>query len=42
MTQKLWAAVWNFSEWSGVGLRRFAPFVFGKMIGRKGHKVDDG
>ena len=27
--------LWNLSEWSGIGLGRFAPFVFGLMIGSK-------
>ena len=27
--------LWNLSEWSGFGLGRFAPFVFGLMIGSK-------
>jgi hypothetical protein len=31
--------LWNFSEWSGIGLGRFAPYVFGLMIGRKGKRV---
>ena len=31
--------IWNLSEWSGIGLGRFAPFVFGKMIGSKGKEV---
>ena len=25
--------VWAFSEWSGIGLGRFAPYVFHKKIG---------
>ena len=32
--------IWNLSEWSGIGLGRFAPLVFGLMIGRKGRKKD--
>jgi hypothetical protein len=27
--------LWNLSEWSGIGLGRFAPTVFGWMIGSK-------
>lgn len=27
--------LWNLSEWSGIGLGRFAPFVFGLMVGSK-------
>ena len=33
--------LWNFSEWSGMGLGRFAPIIFGWMIGVKGKKVED-
>lgn len=29
----LYRIIWNISEWSGIGLGRFAPYVFGKMIG---------
>jgi hypothetical protein len=29
----IWRLVWTLSEWSGVPLGRFAPFVFGKAIG---------
>lgn len=25
--------LWTLSEWSGIGLGRFAPYVFAKMIG---------
>ncbi len=32
--------VWDLSEWSGIGLGRFAPIVFGLMIGSKGRKID--
>lgn len=28
-----WGRVWALSEWSGVGLGRFAPWVFHQMIG---------
>ena len=31
--------IWDFSEWSGLPLGRFAPWVFGGMIGSKPHKV---
>lgn len=31
--QWLWSQVWNLSEWSGIGLGRFAPWVFHQMIG---------
>lgn len=29
----LWAAVWSISESTGIGLGRFAPWVFHQMIG---------
>lgn len=42
----VWHFIWWLSETSGVGLGRFAPLVFGRMIGRKGERVatepDDG
>jgi hypothetical protein len=25
--------LWNLSEWTGIGLGRFPPYVFGKMLG---------
>jgi len=28
--------IWQLSEWSNIGLGRFAPTVFGWMIGSKG------
>lgn len=30
--------IWNFSEYIGVGLGRFAPIVFHLMIGAKDYK----
>ncbi len=32
--------IWELSEWSGIGLGRFAPWVFGGMIGARGHRVE--
>lgn len=29
----LWGRVWVLSEWSGIGLGRFGPWVFHQMIG---------
>jgi hypothetical protein len=29
----LWRVVWNVSEWSGIGLGRFAPWVFHQCMG---------
>ncbi|MDE9440046.1 hypothetical protein KKJ13_00015 [Xenorhabdus bovienii] len=31
--QWIWLQVWNLSEWSGIGLGRFTPWVFHQMIG---------
>jgi hypothetical protein len=36
----LWGLVWFLSEFTGIGLGRFAPWVFGQMIGRKGKRVN--
>jgi len=37
-----WKEVWMFSEMTGIGLGRFAPWVFGQMIGATSMKrVDD-
>ena len=35
-----WACrqVWNFSEWSGIGLGCLAPHVFYYMVGAQGKK----
>ena len=41
LMKNFWRFVWNLSEWTGIGLGRFAPFVFGKMIGREGHRTDE-
>lgn len=35
----IWKLIWNISEYTGVGLGRFAPYVFGKMINSKGKKL---
>lgn len=32
--------LWNLSEWSGIGLGKYAPYVFSKMIGCEGVEVD--
>ena len=29
------STIWNLSEWSGIGLGRFAPYVFGLMLSSK-------
>ena len=40
--QKIWSMVWYASEYTGIGLGRFAPWVFHQMIGcdHKSTKVD--
>lgn len=35
----IWRLIWNLSERTGIGLGRFAPIVFERMIGTKGEKV---
>lgn len=35
----LFTLIWYASEYSGVGLGRFAPYVFQEMTGCKGKKV---
>lgn len=34
-----WGLIWRLSEFCGIGLGRFAPFVFERMIGSKGHRI---
>jgi hypothetical protein len=41
LSQEIWSIVWNLSEWLGIPLGKFAPFVFGKMIGSKPVKTED-
>ena len=36
-----WTVVWEASELCHIGLGRFAPFVFGRMIGVRGKRVDE-
>jgi len=38
--QELWSVVWNLAEYTGTGLGRFAPWVFGQMMGCKAEKKD--
>ena len=33
--------LWEFCEATGINLGRFAPWVFGKMIGCKGRRVNE-
>lgn len=35
----IFTQVWNLSEFTGIGLGRFAPYVFEKMVGIKGEKL---
>ncbi|MBK5145103.1 hypothetical protein I2494_15545 [Budviciaceae bacterium BWR-B9] len=37
--QWFWLQVWELSEWTGIGLGRFAPWVFSQMIGVRGVKI---
>lgn len=39
MSKWFWKQVWDMSEFTGIGLGRFAPYVFSKMIGKKGEKL---
>lgn len=32
--------IWCASEWTGIPLGRAAPYVFGQMLGVRGHKLD--
>ena len=38
--RKFWLIIWEFSEFTGIGLGRFAPFVFEQMTGLKGEEVE--
>ena len=40
MFRWFWQGVWNLSEFTGIGLGRFAPFVLGQAIGAKPKRVD--
>lgn len=37
----IWRVIWNVTEWAGIPLGRFAPYVFGKMIGATDWKRED-
>ena len=39
MSKWIYKQIWNLSEWSGIGLGKYAPMVFGKMIGSKGKRI---
>ena len=33
--------IWNMSEFTGVGLGKFAPVILGMMLGSKGEKLEE-
>ena len=37
-SKRIYTFIWNVSEFTGIGLGRCAPYVFGKMLGKKGKK----
>lgn len=39
MMSKFWLAIWEIAEYFYIDLGTFAPYVFGKMIGRKGKRI---
>lgn len=41
MKQQIGEFIWTLSEFTGIGLGRYAPIVFGWMIGRKGKKINN-
>lgn len=41
LRKRICAIIWNLSEWSGVGLGRFAPHIFACMIECKEYKEVD-
>ena len=40
VTRFIFEGIWNISEMTGIGLGRFAPYVFGKIIGNEGKKIN--
>jgi len=38
MSKIFYRFVWDLSEVTGIGLGRFAPYVFGMMVGVEGKK----
>ena len=42
MSKLFYKIIWELSETSGIPLGRFAPYVFGKMIGSKGKLIKKG
>lgn len=41
MSKKFWSIIWNVSEFTGIGLGKYAPYVFEKMLGINGIELDD-
>lgn len=33
--RRICSLIWNLSEWTGIGLGRFAPWVFGGLVGAR-------
>lgn len=42
MKRRIGKAIWMFTEFFGISLGRFAPVVFGWMIGATGRKIEEG
>ena len=38
--KSFWKFIWDLSEFTGIGLGRFAPFVLGKMTGSKPARIN--
>jgi len=39
MRKTIGKLIWDLSEFTGIGLGKYAPIVFGWMIGSKGRKL---
>lgn len=40
MKYNIWSFIWDLSELTGIGLGKFAPFIFGKRNGNTGEKIN--
>ena len=40
MKRFIFRMIWNFCEFTGFPMGRFAPYIFGEMVGSKGVEVD--
>jgi hypothetical protein len=40
MAKRIATIIWNLSEYFKIGLGKYAPTVFGIMIGNKGKKIN--